>query len=166
MALAFRNLDVSPDAPVEDWGFEGLLAAVDRGDLTDWRRWRPPLLAPRGDVADLLAKGSRPRRTPAPWVRFAPTCVVGRRAARERSLTKPRRSLDELRALSARLGAERDRVCPAPRDVPDQVQRLLNRRTVPFAEPSPRPCLARHGAVVSTSRARGVASRLQEVLRE
>jgi DNA-binding transcriptional regulator YiaG len=38
MALAFRNLTVSPEDPVEEWGFEGLLAAVDRGDLSDWRR--------------------------------------------------------------------------------------------------------------------------------
>lgn len=38
MALQFRNLIVTPDDPVEDWGVEGLLAAVDRGDLADWRR--------------------------------------------------------------------------------------------------------------------------------
>ncbi|HZJ04588.1 MAG TPA: helix-turn-helix transcriptional regulator [Nocardioidaceae bacterium] len=38
MALQLRNLTVTPDDPVEDWGVEGLLAAVDRGDLADWRR--------------------------------------------------------------------------------------------------------------------------------
>lgn len=38
MALTFRNLTVSPEDPVEAWGFEGLMAAVDRGDLGDWRR--------------------------------------------------------------------------------------------------------------------------------
>jgi DNA-binding transcriptional regulator YiaG len=38
MALRFRNLTVTPDHPVEDWGFEGLLSAVDRGDLAHWRR--------------------------------------------------------------------------------------------------------------------------------
>jgi hypothetical protein len=55
MALAFRNLDVSPDAPVEEWGFEGLLAAVDRGDLADWRRVAAAVSrAPRGEVAELL----------------------------------------------------------------------------------------------------------------
>jgi hypothetical protein len=53
--LAFRNLDVSPDAPVEQWGFEGLLAAVDRGDLGDWRRVAAAVArAPRGEVAELL----------------------------------------------------------------------------------------------------------------
>lgn len=37
-ALKFRNLDVTPDDPVEKWGVEGLLAAVDRGSLPHWRR--------------------------------------------------------------------------------------------------------------------------------
>lgn len=55
MALTFRNLDVSPDDPVEEWGFEGLLAAVNRGDLADWRRVAACVAsAPRGAVAELL----------------------------------------------------------------------------------------------------------------
>lgn len=36
--LRFRNLTVTPDDPVELWGFEGILAAVDRGSLRYWRR--------------------------------------------------------------------------------------------------------------------------------
>lgn len=55
MALAFRNLDVSPQDPVDDWGFEGLLAAIDRGDLGDWQRiaaWVDRL--PRGERVELL----------------------------------------------------------------------------------------------------------------
>lgn len=38
MPLQFRNIDVSPAAPVSEWGVEGLLAAIDRGTLADWRR--------------------------------------------------------------------------------------------------------------------------------
>ena len=38
MPLRFRNLDVTPDDPVEEWGFEGMLAAIDRGYATDWRK--------------------------------------------------------------------------------------------------------------------------------
>ncbi len=38
MTLRFRNLDVSPDDPVADWGVEGLLTAIDRGAIADWRR--------------------------------------------------------------------------------------------------------------------------------
>jgi DNA-binding transcriptional regulator YiaG len=37
-ALKFRNLTVSPDDPVETWPFEGIIAAVERGTLPDWRR--------------------------------------------------------------------------------------------------------------------------------
>ena len=39
-ALRFRNIDASPDDPVETWPFEGILAAVERGTLPDWRRLR------------------------------------------------------------------------------------------------------------------------------
>lgn len=57
MALAFRNLDVTPDEPVEVWGFEGLLAAVDRGSLTDWRRIVSSVRDdPWGDVARTLTE--------------------------------------------------------------------------------------------------------------
>ena len=36
--MTFRNIDVSPDAPVEEWGFEGVLCALERGDIADWQR--------------------------------------------------------------------------------------------------------------------------------
>lgn len=38
MTLTFRNIDVSPDEPVERWGVEGLLSAIDRGSIVDWER--------------------------------------------------------------------------------------------------------------------------------
>ncbi len=57
MALTFRNLEVSPQAPVEEWGFEGLLAAIDRGDLADWQRVAAAVTrAPYGEVADVLGE--------------------------------------------------------------------------------------------------------------
>ena len=36
--LNFRNIDVAPDAPVAEWGFEGMLCALERGDMADWQR--------------------------------------------------------------------------------------------------------------------------------
>lgn len=36
--LQFRNLNVTPDDPVEMWGVEGILTAIDRGSLPHWRR--------------------------------------------------------------------------------------------------------------------------------
>lgn len=38
MPLHFRNIDATPDDPVEAWGFEGMLAAIDRGYAKDWRK--------------------------------------------------------------------------------------------------------------------------------
>jgi hypothetical protein len=37
-APKFRNIAASPSDPVETWPFEGILAAVERGTLPDWRR--------------------------------------------------------------------------------------------------------------------------------
>jgi DNA-binding transcriptional regulator YiaG len=37
-ALKFRNIDASPEDPVGTWPFEGILAAIERGTLPDWRR--------------------------------------------------------------------------------------------------------------------------------
>jgi DNA-binding transcriptional regulator YiaG len=57
MILRFRNLDLSPDAPVEVWGFEGLLAAVDRGDIQDWRAITEAVARdPYGPLAEVLAE--------------------------------------------------------------------------------------------------------------
>jgi hypothetical protein len=50
--LKFRNLNVSPDDPVESWPFEGILTAVERGTLPDWRRLAAAIKAdPWGPVA-------------------------------------------------------------------------------------------------------------------
>lgn len=51
-ALKFRNVDATPDDPVQDWPFEGILAAVERGTLPDWRRLARAIRAdPWGPVA-------------------------------------------------------------------------------------------------------------------
>lgn len=51
-ALKFRNVNSSPDDPVETWPFEGILAAVERGTLPDWRRLSAVIRAdPWGPVA-------------------------------------------------------------------------------------------------------------------
>ncbi len=55
MTLRFRNLTVTPVDPVEDWGFEGLLAAVDRGEISDWSRIVSSVRRePWGEVARML----------------------------------------------------------------------------------------------------------------
>jgi hypothetical protein len=37
-ARRFRNITASVDDPLETWPFAGILAAVERGTLPDWRR--------------------------------------------------------------------------------------------------------------------------------
>lgn len=36
--LAFRNLTITPDAPVSEWPTEAVQIALERGDLADWHR--------------------------------------------------------------------------------------------------------------------------------
>jgi DNA-binding transcriptional regulator YiaG len=38
VALAFRNLTVTPEAPVSQWPTEAVQIALERGDLADWHR--------------------------------------------------------------------------------------------------------------------------------
>jgi DNA-binding transcriptional regulator YiaG len=38
VALAFRNLTITPDTPVSRWPTEAVQAALERGDLADWHR--------------------------------------------------------------------------------------------------------------------------------
>lgn len=55
MALAFRNLNATPDDPVEHWGVEGILTAIERGGLVHLRRIVKAIQDdPQGDVAEEL----------------------------------------------------------------------------------------------------------------
>lgn len=59
-ALKFRNLTASPDDPVETWPFEGIVAAVERGALPDWRRLASVIQAdPWGPVAQQVLEAIR-----------------------------------------------------------------------------------------------------------
>jgi DNA-binding transcriptional regulator YiaG len=59
-ALKFRNITASPDDPVDTWPFEGILAAVERGTLPDWRRLAASIRAdPWGPVAQQVLEAVR-----------------------------------------------------------------------------------------------------------
>jgi DNA-binding transcriptional regulator YiaG len=59
-ALKFRNITASPDDPVDTWPFEGILAAVERGTLPDWRRLATVIQAdPWGPVAQQVLEAIR-----------------------------------------------------------------------------------------------------------
>lgn len=50
--LIFRNVDVSPDDPVEKWPLEAIQTALERGSLKHWRRLGAAIKAqPWGPVA-------------------------------------------------------------------------------------------------------------------
>lgn len=50
--LTFRNVDASPDDPVEEWPLEAIQTALERGSLTHWRRLGAAIkAAPWGPVA-------------------------------------------------------------------------------------------------------------------
>jgi DNA-binding transcriptional regulator YiaG len=58
--LKFRNITASPNDPVETWPFEGILAAVERGTLPDWRRLAQAIAAdPWGPVAQQVLEAVR-----------------------------------------------------------------------------------------------------------
>jgi hypothetical protein len=66
-ALKFRNIEASPEDPVETWPFEGILAAIERGTLPDWRRLAEAINGdPWGPVAQQVMEAlslSRPYGT-------------------------------------------------------------------------------------------------------
>jgi DNA-binding transcriptional regulator YiaG len=66
-ALKFRNITASVNDPVETWPFEGILTAVERGTLPDWRRLSAAVRAdPWGPVAQQILEAvamSRPYGT-------------------------------------------------------------------------------------------------------
>jgi DNA-binding transcriptional regulator YiaG len=50
--LAFRNVEVSPEAPVSEWPLEAIQTALERGELSDWRKLGEAVEAqPWGSVA-------------------------------------------------------------------------------------------------------------------
>lgn len=65
--LKFRNVTASADDPVETWPFEGILTAIERGTLLDWRRLAAAIRAdPWGPVAQQVLEAvemSRPYGT-------------------------------------------------------------------------------------------------------
>ena len=38
MTTTFRNVDVDPASPVDEWPAEAIETLMDRGSLSDWRR--------------------------------------------------------------------------------------------------------------------------------
>jgi len=57
MALSFRNINATPRDPVSEWGSEGIQAALERGDLSQWRQIAAEVRRdPWGSVANELSQ--------------------------------------------------------------------------------------------------------------
>lgn len=117
--LSFRNVDASPSDPVETWPYEGLVTAIERGSLSDWRRIATAIRrAPWGavardveayatygetaDVAELLMETVRRARNAAEEAARAE--ITARvRAAVDRSGLPARRFAPEVGTSASRL---------------------------------------------------------------
>jgi hypothetical protein len=55
--LKFRNIDATPNDPVEKWGAEGILCAFERGSVDDWRKvWKSVTVDKSQKVIDDVAQ--------------------------------------------------------------------------------------------------------------
>lgn len=96
MALRFRNVDIAPDAPVEAWPTEGVIIALERGSLRDWRRIASAVRAdPWGPVARRLEDA------------LAVTSPYGTAELMRRALARARRDAEarERSEVARRVGA-------------------------------------------------------------
>ncbi|GAB3228135.1 hypothetical protein GCM10027447_19950 [Glycomyces halotolerans] len=100
MALRFRNLNVSPDDPVDRWPVEAVQTAMERGSVRDWRRLievidRDPWGKTARQVEDVLTY-SRPYGVANLMERVLQSARTGaERAEREAVAGRIRRAIDD-----------------------------------------------------------------------
>ncbi|MGH3615349.1 MAG: helix-turn-helix domain-containing protein [Pseudonocardia sp.] len=131
MSLAFRNIEVSPDDPVETWPTEAVLTALERGGLSHWRRLAAAIRAdPWGPVArrveEALAIAER--------YGVAPLFVDAVRAARERAERAERAEVAaEIGRLLGDSGLGRAEFAAAVGTSPSRLSTYLSGRITPSA---------------------------------
>jgi DNA-binding transcriptional regulator YiaG len=115
VALTFRNLTVTPEDRVSDWGVEGILAAIDRGGLDDWAKVAVAVeAAPHGPVAGQLEEALEIAESVGAAALLRRVLDDARSTAEERSV----RRLQELareadlsqQRLAERIGTSRSRL--------------------------------------------------------
>lgn len=100
MSAGFRNVQGSPDQPVEEWPYEALVATIERGTLTDWL----PIIgaikaAPWGEVARQVEE----------YLGYASPYGVGPLLRRTIDNARTERERDERRDVAARVRAAVER---------------------------------------------------------
>lgn len=144
-ALKFRNIDASPSDPVQSWPFEGILAAVERGTLPDWRRMAAAIRAdPWGPVAQQVLEAvhlSRPYGTTELFETVIDSARKDAAEAERAEVAAEIRRLIDSSGLSAqefalRLGTSRSRLSTymSGKVVPSATLMLRMRRTAAQAQ--------------------------------
>lgn len=101
-ALKFRNISASVRDPVETWPFEGILTAVERGTMPDWRRLAAAIRAdPWGPVAQQVLEAVELSH---PYGTAELLTTVIERARQDAVDTERDQVADEIRGLVARSG--------------------------------------------------------------
>ena len=104
-ALKFRNITASVRDPVETWPFEGILTAVERGTMPDWRRLAAAIRAdPWGPVAQQVLEAVELSH---PYGTAELLTAVIERARQDAVDTERDQVADEIRGLVARSGLSR-----------------------------------------------------------
>ena len=115
MALRFRNLDVTPDDPVSEWGVEGILTAIDRGGLDDWAKVGVAVTAaPHGPVAEQLEEALGIAESVGASALLRRVLDEARMTAEERSILRLKELAREAdlsqQQLAERIGTSRSRL--------------------------------------------------------
>ena len=118
-SLRFRNITASVDDPVETWPFEGILAALERGTLPDWRRLAAAVREdPFGPVAQQILAALRLSR-PYGTTELFESIIEGARGAlaaaeREQVATQVRELVSQSglarEEFASRVGTSRSRL--------------------------------------------------------
>lgn len=104
MPLSFRNIDATPDDPVEKWGFEGMLAAIDRGYARDWRKLVNAVVV-NPQLSDEFHEARDAAESHATVALLDAMLVEARRTASERALDRLRDAYYGTRMTQAELAA-------------------------------------------------------------
>lgn len=109
--LTFRNVDASPDEPVENWPLEAIQTALERGSLKHWRRLAAAIeVQPWGplarDVEEVLTY-SRPYGVAKVMERVIERARSDAEAAERDAVAEEVRRLIEASGLSRREFASR-----------------------------------------------------------
>ncbi len=100
--LKFRNITASVDDPVDTWPFEGILTAVERGTLPDWRRLAAAIRAdPWGPVAQQVLEAVELSR---PYGTAELLTTIVERARQHAAAAERDQVADDIRGFVARSG--------------------------------------------------------------